>query len=331
MGEQTQEEIMNVSDEVLRVAAPKNHTHDNATTSKNGYMSSSDKSKLDGIEANADKTRIVIDSQLPDNTTSTNPVQAKTIMAKLNEIKNTIISISDTLDPSSTTQAISGKGIAQYIASKIAESEEGTAKSPSDVGAFGSFDSITENGIYYIEQNPTNIVCGNETINVHGGYMQVKNAANIQTQNIIASNGVEYSRWTNNNSSWTNWRIYHMPRRQYTKPVTIRENVFNIEIMEDTRGYTITWNQSLSSDKNYFITSATAGEWKQVLLFEPKLQIDGCFIFGNNSDMYDIMITSGHYDGKTTKNYASGMYIRALNGSARLQGINYSFFVPRNN
>lgn len=332
MSEEIQEEIMNVADEVLRIAAPTNHSHSNATTSKSGYMSSSDKAKLDGIEPNADKTKIIVDASLPDNTESTNPVQAKVIMAKLKEIKNTIINITNTLDPTSTTQAVSGKGIADYVIKKITESEKGSNKSPINASSYESFDKITSNGTYYIADNPTNITCGNETVNVYGGYMEVKTSAKVQTQNIIASNGVEYSRWKNNNSSsWTNWRIYHMPRRQYTKPFVISENVFNIEIMEDTRGYTIIWNQSYSSDRNYFIASAVAGEWKPIVKFQPELQINGCFIFGNSGNTYDIMITSGHYDTENTKTYDSGMYIRTPNGSERIKGINYSFFVPRNN
>ena len=48
--EQVQEEVMNVANEVLRVAAPVNHSHNTATQSKDGYMSSADKTKLDGIE-----------------------------------------------------------------------------------------------------------------------------------------------------------------------------------------------------------------------------------------------------------------------------------------
>lgn len=324
--EQTQEEIMNVANEVLRVAASKQHSHTNATTSEDGYMSASDKAKLNGISPNADKTNIVIDSSLPDNTTSTNPVQAKVIMNKIKEVKNNIVTVSEVLDPESTTQSVSGKGIATYIKNEIDEANAGTAKSPLDAGAFNSFDSITDNGIYYIDQNPTNIVCGNENINIHGGYMYVRDSIHLQTQNVITVDGIEYSRWKSNLSkTWSNWKIYHMPRRQYTKSITVHTHVYNFEVMEDTKGYTIIWNQGSSSDRNYFITSSKANEWKHVALFEPALQIDGCFIFGNNSNNFDIMITGGHLD------FTSGMYIRSPNGSARIENINYSYFVPRNN
>ncbi len=51
------------------------HTHDNAEISKAGFMSSADKTKLDGIETGANK--IVVDSVL--NGVSSNPVQNKVI------------------------------------------------------------------------------------------------------------------------------------------------------------------------------------------------------------------------------------------------------------
>ena len=55
--------------------ADNNTTYSNATTSTDGLMSSSDKTKLDGIAAGA--TKITVDSAL--SSTSTNPVQNKVI------------------------------------------------------------------------------------------------------------------------------------------------------------------------------------------------------------------------------------------------------------
>lgn len=337
MTEETQEEIMNVANEVLRVAAPIQHSHNNATESVNGYMSAEDKKKLNGIAEGANKTDIIIDSALEDDTKSTNPVQAKVIMAKLKEIKDTIITASSTLNPSSTTQVVSAKGIATYIADKIKESKVGSAESPFTITDISSLDNITENGVYYIEQNPAKITCGNDTIDIYQGYIEVKdttveNTTYIQTQNVITTDGTEYSRWKSNNSTtWSNWRIYYMPRKQYTKSISIQDDVYNLEIWEDTKGYTIIWNQSLSKDKKYFITSTTANEWKTIALFPSALQIEGCFIFGNNSGNFDIMITGGHNDGGYGKYFNSGIYIRSTNGSERIKGINYTFFVPRNN
>ena len=52
---------------------PSTHTHANATSDTDGFMSSEDKEKLDDIESGANKT--TVDSSL--NSTSTNPVQNK--------------------------------------------------------------------------------------------------------------------------------------------------------------------------------------------------------------------------------------------------------------
>ena len=55
------------------------HTHSAASASEAGFMSSTDKSKLDGIASGANKT--TVDSAM--STTSTNPVQNKVIAAAI--------------------------------------------------------------------------------------------------------------------------------------------------------------------------------------------------------------------------------------------------------
>lgn len=57
-----------------------NHSHDSASSSANGFLSKEDKSKLDGIATEANKT--VVDSDL--STSSTNPVQNKVVNSALN-------------------------------------------------------------------------------------------------------------------------------------------------------------------------------------------------------------------------------------------------------
>lgn len=63
-----------------------NTTYGVATTSNNGLMSSTDKTKLDGIATGANKT--VVDTTL--STTSTNPLQNKVVCASLNAMQDTI-------------------------------------------------------------------------------------------------------------------------------------------------------------------------------------------------------------------------------------------------
>lgn len=57
-----------------------NHSHDSASSSANGFLSKEDKSKLDGIATEANKT--VVDSSL--SSSSTNPVQNKVVNNALN-------------------------------------------------------------------------------------------------------------------------------------------------------------------------------------------------------------------------------------------------------
>lgn len=57
------------------------HSHGNATSSAAGFMSAADKSKLDGIEAGANKT--TVDTSM--SATSTNPVQNKIVQAALDK------------------------------------------------------------------------------------------------------------------------------------------------------------------------------------------------------------------------------------------------------
>ena len=57
--------------------ASSGHTHGNATTSSSGFMSSSDKTKLNGISTGANKT--TVDSTISE--TSTNPAQTKAMCA----------------------------------------------------------------------------------------------------------------------------------------------------------------------------------------------------------------------------------------------------------
>ena len=64
---------------ILSKFAAKNHSHSNATTNSAGFMSSSDKVKLDGVAAGANKT--IVDSSL--NSTSTNAIQNKAVKTAL--------------------------------------------------------------------------------------------------------------------------------------------------------------------------------------------------------------------------------------------------------
>lgn len=88
-----------------------NTTYSVATTSAAGLMSATDKSKLDGIEAGANKT--IVDSAL--SSTSTNPVQNKVVNAAISNL-NTLVGDTSVANQISTAiankvDAVSGKGL----------------------------------------------------------------------------------------------------------------------------------------------------------------------------------------------------------------------------
>lgn len=72
--------VKNEIDTKLQNKSDTNHTHTTATVSANGFLSKEDKSKLEGIATEANKT--VVDSSL--SSSSTNPVQNKIINSALN-------------------------------------------------------------------------------------------------------------------------------------------------------------------------------------------------------------------------------------------------------
>lgn len=72
--------VKNEIDTKLQNKSDTNHTHTTATVSANGFLSKEDKSKLDGIATEANKT--VVDSSL--SSSSTNPVQNKIVTNTLN-------------------------------------------------------------------------------------------------------------------------------------------------------------------------------------------------------------------------------------------------------
>lgn len=85
-----------------------NHSHDSASSSANGFLSKEDKSKLDGIATEANKT--VVDSSL--SSSSNNPVQNKIVTNALNGKANSshshsisnITNLQSALDSKSKTE-----------------------------------------------------------------------------------------------------------------------------------------------------------------------------------------------------------------------------------
>lgn len=105
--------VKNEIDTKLQNKSDTNHTHTTATVSANGLMSKEDKSKLDGIAIEANKT--VVDSSL--SSSSTNPVQNKIVTNALNGKANSSHShsISNITNLQSTLDSKSDNGHSHSI------------------------------------------------------------------------------------------------------------------------------------------------------------------------------------------------------------------------
>ena len=111
-------------DALLNHKAPVNHTHAESTTSSAGFMSKTDKSKLDGIDSGANKT--VVESSL--SSTSTNPVQNKVINSALSGKANSSHShsITDVTNLQSSLDSKAGTSIATTSANGLMSSSDKT-------------------------------------------------------------------------------------------------------------------------------------------------------------------------------------------------------------
>lgn len=109
---------------------PSTHIHDNATSDIDGFMSSEDKAKLDGIATGANKT--IVDSAL--NSSSANPVQNKVINSAL-------------AGKVPTSRTINGKALSSNISlsasdvSAVPTSQKGQANGVAELGSDGKVPS----------------------------------------------------------------------------------------------------------------------------------------------------------------------------------------------
>ncbi len=85
-------------------------TYDEATALKSGLLSKDDKAKLDGIDSGANRT--IVDMEL--SSTSTNPVQNKTINAKL-DTKLDTATFNTHIDDFKATAAVAGHVIVDAV------------------------------------------------------------------------------------------------------------------------------------------------------------------------------------------------------------------------
>ena len=132
------------SGNIIITSTDNNTTYSNATKSDAGLMSSSDKTKLDGIDEGA--TKVTVDSAL--NNTSTNPVQNKVVNSAISNLSTLV---GDTLVATQISNAIAskadldtnGKVPSSQLPSYVDDVIEYSAKS--------NFPSTGESGKIYID------------------------------------------------------------------------------------------------------------------------------------------------------------------------------------
>jgi len=94
---------------LLAAKADVGHGHDVATTSADGFMSASDKSKLDGIATGA--TKVSVDSSM--SSSSTNPVQNKVVNSAISKALSDAKAYTDTLIDGLTPEGTADAGVVQ--------------------------------------------------------------------------------------------------------------------------------------------------------------------------------------------------------------------------
>ncbi len=132
-----------------------------ATKTKDGLMSSSDKTKLDGIEAGANKT--VIDTEL--SSTSTNPVQNKVINTAIESLKKSVSDGKGTVASAITNMGVSTASDATFAT--MATNVKKIFPTPAQFAAKykNTFRALANAPVNF---NGATAVCHDKRIYVHG-------------------------------------------------------------------------------------------------------------------------------------------------------------------
>ena len=165
----------------LNGKAASSHSHGAATTGANGFMSSTDKAKLDGIASGANKT--TVDSAL--SSTSTNPVQNKVI-----------------------NSALAGKAASSHTHNYAGSSSAGGAATSAAKVNVTTLTSQNLNdyrtpGTFFAAGGGN--TCTNKPSGIDNfGMFVIQSAGGWQTQFLYGSNDVMYTR-AYHGGTWTSW------------------------------------------------------------------------------------------------------------------------------
>ena len=306
------EKVLNIRDAVNELAAPKNHEHPQylKNTSSVTYLTDSHSS----VEAtNSRLGHVIVDTEVKN---SNHVVTNAAIKSYVDAIPRITL---DSAVTKNSNNGVTSNGV--YVAINEAKmSVDGKSPIVPSTTTFNKFDNINTSSAYKVTTNIP--MTGKPNINTTNGIITTYKFDNTNLLQILnLPDGSEYRR--NNDGTWGEWRLSYMPFHKYTAPLAGADrnnNVHDIEIFQDTNGYTIRWDQTYNPDgsaQTYFLSDATQYAYKYVVKFSKNLDIAGPYVFSNLVNSADIKIQ------------ADGIYLRSTKASAKINGINETYFVPR--
>ena len=312
------ETVLNVKQEISDFAAPKNHTHSEylKNTETVTYLTNE---HSDTVATNNTLGHVIVDTTVKD---SENPVSNSAVKAYVDEIPK--ITLDNTVTENSTHGVTSKAVFTAINNAKQDMSTAGLSTSNPKEETVESFNDIKTPGIYKMT---TNVSMPNKPdIDTKNSILTVLKMSDNITHILNLPNGNEYRRngtIINNNITWDSWKLSYMPFQKYTAPLsdaTYNNDVHDIEIFQDTSGYTIRWDQTynpIGNNQVYFTTHLTQHEYKHVVKFNKNLDIVGPYVFSNIVASIDVKIQP------------DGIYLRSTKTNHQVHGINETYFIPR--
>ena len=312
------EKVLNVRQEINDLAAPKNHTHPQylQNTAEVTYLTNAHSSTR---ATSSTLGHVTVDTTVKN---SNNPVTNSAIKEYVDSIPK--ITLDSRVTKNSTNGVTSGAVFTAIENVKYDIDTSGLSPSNPDEMALNDFDGANLPGSFKINANIP--MANKPNVNTTNGILTVLKPGNSYTHILNLPNGEEYRRHgdiNGNNINWDSWKLSYMPFQKYTAPLagaSYNNNVHDIEIFQDTSGYTIRWNQTYNPTGNsqtYFITHPTQYEYKHVVKFKKNLDIAGPYVFGNLIGTMDVKIQP------------DGIYLRSPKANNHINGINETYFVPR--
>lgn len=326
------EEIVNIKNEIEKIAALKNHLHSdlipkddivtevNQDNKQNITKITSVKSLVDYID---DKLEAYFTIEASDD-------QLTTIEENIdNKLKDYVTTENFDEELSNITTNFKGHSF----------------KHPQETTE--TINNIIEPGYYLFEGEGGTFTCAPYVVNYTNGLIRVEKQDNHLIQYVHATSltnngyqidGREYIRHgylTNNNmddtiTNWDTWRVHYFPYQQKDDLLDKKgENVDDgaFHIYESTSGYVFEWKQKSTNAK--YILPMDQYIYEDVYILNKELPIQQPMIFSNFIGHIDIkIINEANQDG----NIVTKIKVRSSNNKGEyVIGVDNAYFVPRTN